>query len=147
MSRRTLELLVRLEKQTLDRERLELQAIENEIAQRQREVQLLEATLAAELGTAWMLPGGLGSFAPFAEACRARQRQLEHRLARLARERQRQQAAVHEVLSNYKALDIATQELRRRAAELLAQRMQAAQEEAGLLRLARRPTRALDPAA
>jgi hypothetical protein len=80
-------------------------------------------------------------------ACRARQGQIEDRLARLAQARDRMQAAVHEALISYKALDIATQELRRRAAELLARRTQAAREEAGLLRLAGRPARALDPAA
>ena len=147
MTQHALELLARLEKQALDRERLDLQAIETEIAQRRREGQLLEAALAAEFGTAWTLPGGPGPFAPYAAACRARQGQLEDRLARLAQARDQAQAAVHEALISYKALDIATQELRRRAAGLLARQTQAAREEAGLLRLARRPAPALDPAA
>jgi hypothetical protein len=147
MTQRALELLTRLAKQDLDNERLALQAVENEIAQRRREVRELETALAVEFGKAWTLPGGPAAFAPYAEACRARQRQLENALARLAQERDRKQTAVHEVLSGYKALDIAMQELRRQAAERLAQRAQAAREEAGLLRLARRSVRPLDSVA
>jgi hypothetical protein len=138
MTRRALELLTRLEKQALDRERLELRAIEEEIARRREAMRRFDVEFAAELEAAWTTPGGPGLFGAYAARCRIELQQLTDGLARLGQAREQAQAAVQEVLTSYKALDIATHELARQTAALCARREDATREEAALLRQAGR---------
>jgi hypothetical protein len=137
--RHALELLARLEKQVLERERLGLRTIEGEIGQCWRELERLDAALAAELGVAWTLPGGPAPFGAYAAAAGARRQQTTARLEALERGRVEAEAGLRRTMRRYKTLEITTERLQARALDRLRRREEAMREEAALLRLAQRP--------
>lgn len=134
---RALGLLARLEKQALDLERIELTRLDAEMARGGEEWRRIRAAFAAELELAWGLPGGPGPFGPYAERARARARELEAGLERLARTRARAEMGLLDRACRFKALDATAERLRALEAERLAQRIEAARQEAALLRAMR----------
>jgi hypothetical protein len=135
---RALALLARLEKQALDRRRLELLAIEGRLGEDRREALALGAALTREHATAWALPGGPAPFTAYAAAASARRQELEAGIAALERAQAQAEAALREVMRRYKALELGAERLQAREEEQLCRRADTTREETALLRTAAR---------
>jgi hypothetical protein len=109
--RRAVELLARIEKQELDRERLALLAVEAELAARREELAALRRGLAVEHEAAWALPAGPSGLAPYFRSGLERQR----RLGQLGQELEVARGLAQEVLSrrlrSHKSLELVAEQL------------------------------------
>jgi len=116
MRRHAVELLARIEKQELDRERLALLAVEAELAARRDELAALRRGLAVEHEAAWALPAGPSGLAPYFRSGLERQR----RLGQLGRELEVARGLAQEALSrrlrSHKSLELVARQLQEQEA-------------------------------
>jgi hypothetical protein len=96
--RRAVELLARLERHALDRQRLELGAQARALERAQAGIDALRVRLEVEHALAFELPGGPGPLAPYAAAARARGRELRRAETELRAAVVRAQGALRERL-------------------------------------------------
>jgi hypothetical protein len=134
--RRAVELLARIEKQELDRERLALLAVEAELAARRDELAALRRNLAVEHEAAWALPAGPSGLAPYFRSGLERQR----RLGRLGQELEVARGLAQEALSrrlrSQKSLELVAEGLQEQEARRAMAKARGEVEEASQLKAA-----------
>ena len=134
--RRAVELLARIEKQELDRERLALLAVEAELAARRDELAALRRGLAVEHGAAWVLPSGPGRLAPYFRSAQERQRRLGEAERELEDARDMARQALSQRLRNHKSLELVAEQLQEQEARRAAVKARGEVEEASQLKAA-----------
>ncbi len=136
--RRAVDLLTRLERHALDRQRLELQAVAGELEHRRTQLVQLGQRLVLEHALAFELPGGPQPLAAYAGLAQARTEALRAEEARLIEATARAEAGLRERARHWKALDLVGQALRAEAAARAQRDAAAAIAEAAQLRAAGR---------
>lgn len=132
--RRALELLAKLERQELDRERQALRAAEAELERTEQELRSLREQEPLEHAAGWSLPGGPGLLACYLGAARRRETWLGQRCHEQRAARERAADAVRERIGAAKSLELAAEQLAAAAAADLARRETIEREEAGARR-------------
>jgi hypothetical protein len=145
--RRAVELLARVEKRELDRERLALLAVEAELAARRDELAAVRRGLAAEQEAAWALSGGPSCVVPYFRATQERQRRLGELERELEDARDQAQEALSQRLRSYKSLELVAEWLQEEEAWRAVARARGEVEEASQLKAAPARGRWAKPAA
>ena len=136
MSRRALELLARLRRHEVDRQRLAAAALAAELRLSREAVTAEEHRLAREHAQAFELPGGPRPLAAFAAASRRRSSALAERCQELEGRLAAAQPELQDAIRAWKSLDLASARSRAVEEAEAARRQRQEIEEAALLRRA-----------
>ncbi|HEX8373949.1 MAG TPA: hypothetical protein VF606_02090 [Geminicoccaceae bacterium] len=133
-TRRALELLARVERRELDRERLAVAAVVAEVEAARAELGRLDTRFGEELDLAFGLPDGPRLAAAYAHGHRARRAETVAEGVRLGTELVRLEAALKERAVSLKTLELAAERIAAREREEAARAGQARLDEAAVLR-------------
>ena len=133
-TRRALELLARVERRELDRERQAAAVVAAEVEAVRVGLGRLDARFGDELGLAFGLPDGPRLAAAYAHGHRARRADALAEAVRLAAELVRLEAALKERAVSLKTLELAAERVAAREREEAARAGQARLDEAAVLR-------------
>lgn len=127
---RALNLLARLERQELDRERQAVRALADELTSTVDALATLESRLQAEHVAGWALPGGPGALAAYLNEARRRELCLRQAVAELTTALSDAQAGLRERIAGMKSLELVAENLEATSTAQAAYRAQIELEEA-----------------
>jgi hypothetical protein len=136
VTRRAAELLARLRRHELDRQRLLVAATAGEVERVRKAIRDQVGRLAIEHALAFELPGGPQPLAPYAEAAQRHCRALGERTRALENRLDQARAVLRDGLRDWKSLDLAVAELQAKERAETTRRDRLQVEEATLLRRA-----------
>jgi hypothetical protein len=136
VTRRAAEILARLRRHELDRQRLLVAAMAAEIERVRKAIRDQVGRLVIEHALAFELPGGPQPLAPYAELAQRHCRALGERAHGLEARLDQARAALRDGLRDWKSLDLAVAEIEAKERAEMGRRDRLEVEEAALLRRA-----------